>query len=66
MVLLTGKVTQMLTMPEPHPATYLMRRNNHGAEKKLKALARRVLVPHRKGGLMNISFPKRTHSRHSA
>ena len=39
MVLLTGKVTQMLTMPEPHPATYLMRRNNHGAEKKLKVLA---------------------------
>ena len=43
MVLLTGKVTQMLTMPEPHPATYLMRRNHHGAEKKLKALARRVI-----------------------
>ena len=32
MVLLTGKVTQMLTMPEPHPATYLIRENNPGAE----------------------------------
>ena len=37
MVLLTGKVTQMLTMPDPHPATYLMRRDNPEAEKKQKS-----------------------------
>ena len=37
MVLLTGNVTQMLTMPEPHPATYLMRRDNPRAPKKQKS-----------------------------